>query len=81
MRQGLVLLAHLRAGSVTVRVGDLVVPGDRIGDCGNSGNSTEPHLHLQVSDTLERDARGIPMAFQRSGQQPRMPHDGDIVTV
>ena len=78
--RGLVLLAHLRAGSVTVRVGDLVVRGDRIGDCGNSGNSTEPHLHLQVSDTLERDARGIPMAFQRSGQQPWMPRNGDIVT-
>jgi len=43
-------LAHLKEGSVKVKVGDKVSRGDEIGLCGNSGNSSEPHLHYQVSD-------------------------------
>ncbi|MEA5465222.1 M23 family metallopeptidase [Leptothoe sp. PORK10 BA2] len=40
--------AHLKNGSVSKRVGDLVSAGDRLGSCGNSGNSSEPHLHFHV---------------------------------
>jgi murein DD-endopeptidase MepM/ murein hydrolase activator NlpD len=43
-------LAHLREGSVTVAPGDEVSRGDVVGECGNSGMSTEPHLHFQVQD-------------------------------
>ncbi len=43
-------LAHLKQGSVTVKKGDPVKAGDVIGKAGNSGNSSEPHLHYQVSD-------------------------------
>ncbi|MFC4597384.1 M23 family metallopeptidase [Cohnella hongkongensis] len=43
-------LAHLQAGSVKVEVGDRVEKGEVVGLCGNSGNSSEPHLHYQVSD-------------------------------
>ncbi len=46
-----VQLAHLRAGSVVVEVGDSVQAGDIVGHCGNSGHSLEPHLHMQVQDT------------------------------
>jgi MFS family permease/murein DD-endopeptidase MepM/ murein hydrolase activator NlpD len=45
-----VLLAHLRHRSPRVEVGDRVSAGDVVAECGNSGNSTEPHLHLQVMD-------------------------------
>ena len=44
------LLAHLRQGSVAVRVGDTVEAGDLIGLCGNSGNTSEPHLHFHLQD-------------------------------
>ena len=44
------LLAHLRAGSVAVAVGERVRAGQKIGECGNSGHSTEPHLHFHVQD-------------------------------
>ncbi|MHB8434855.1 MAG: M23 family metallopeptidase [Acidimicrobiales bacterium] len=44
-----VLLAHLRQGSVAVRPGDKVRAGDEIGRVGNSGNSTEPHLHIHAT--------------------------------
>lgn len=44
------LYAHLKLGSVCVLEGTDVESGDRIGLCGNSGNSSEAHLHFQVSD-------------------------------
>ncbi len=43
-------LAHLRRGSVRVRPGDRVAAGQQLAACGNSGNSTEPHLHFQLMD-------------------------------
>jgi murein DD-endopeptidase MepM/ murein hydrolase activator NlpD len=43
-----VLLAHLKAGSILVRQGDRVRAGATVAAVGNSGNSSEPHLHLQV---------------------------------
>lgn len=42
------LLAHLRCGSVCVKVGDGVRVGDKLGEVGNSGSSIQPHLHFQV---------------------------------
>ena len=59
-----VLVAHLRNGSVGVRAGDRVAAGQPIGGCGNSGKSTQPHVHLQVSDSIDwPTARGLPFAF------------------
>lgn len=43
-------LAHLREGSVRVAPGDEVERGEVVGECGNSGHSTEPHLHFQLQD-------------------------------
>lgn len=33
-----------------VKKGDMVITGQKLGLCGNSGNSTEPHIHFQVMD-------------------------------
>lgn len=57
-------LAHLKKGSVAVKKGDAVKPGDRIGLCGNSGNTSEPHLHYHLQ-TTERfgDGEGLPAQF------------------
>jgi hypothetical protein len=44
----LVTLAHLRCGSVRVAPGAPVFAGQVLGECGNSGRSPVPHLHLQV---------------------------------
>lgn len=44
------LFAHLRQGSARVRVGDEVVAGQVLGEVGNSGNTSEPHLHFQLMD-------------------------------
>ena len=42
--------AHLKPGSLRVKVGDRVTRGQVVGLVGNSGNSTEPHLHFHISD-------------------------------
>ena len=44
-------LSHLRKGSLTVKIGDNVISGQRIGRVGNSGRSPYPHLHFQVQQT------------------------------
>jgi len=44
------LLAHLKRGSVRVRPGQWVRAGEVVGECGNSGHSTAPHLHFQFLD-------------------------------
>ncbi|MCY0096122.1 M23 family metallopeptidase [Hoeflea ulvae] len=60
-----VFLAHLQKGSVEVEPGDEVVAGQTLGACGNSGNSTEPHLHLHVQTTaILGDGEGLPAQFQ-----------------
>ena len=58
------LLAHLKRGSITVRPGEAVRPGDAIAQCGNSGNSSEPHVHAQLMDRASATlAIGVPMRF------------------
>lgn len=58
------LLAHLRQGTVRVRPGDRVARGQLLGECGNSGNSSEPHLHYQLQDGPEFGASaGLPAQF------------------
>jgi hypothetical protein len=57
-------LAHLQHGSVTVRPGQRVRRGDPIARCGNSGNSSEPHVHVQLMDHPKAlFAAGLPVTF------------------
>lgn len=46
-----VIMAHFQMGSVAVRVGDVVSPGQVVGKCGRSGNGTGPHLHMHAQDS------------------------------
>ena len=67
-------LVHLQRGSVQVSPGNRVGAGDQIGGCGNSRNSTQPHLHIQAMDSPDAyAAKGVPLRFeefrQRSPQQ------------
>lgn len=57
-------LAHLIPGSICVRPGQHVQCGQTIGQCGNSGHSTEPHLHFHVQDRPSFWlAAGVPVKF------------------
>ncbi|MEU5839565.1 M23 family metallopeptidase [Streptomyces diacarni] len=67
-----VVLAHCKADSVRVSPGQRVTEGQHVADCGNSGNSTQPHVHLQVMDTRDPvTARGVPVEFRRYREWPR----------
>jgi hypothetical protein len=62
-----VALAHLVKGSVSVRSGERVIPGQLLGRAGNSGNSSEPHLHIHAkrggSSTSMLDGDAVMMRF------------------
>ncbi|MGO1885979.1 MAG: M23 family metallopeptidase [Citricoccus sp.] len=74
-RTAVVALCHLHRGSVTVRVGQRVSPGEVVGRCGNSGNSTEPHLHLHAVDGPDLlHAGALPITFPGG-----FPRNGEIV--
>jgi hypothetical protein len=58
------LFAHLAPGSITVREGRDVRAGEILGRVGHTGNSTLPHLHVQLMDSADPlQAGGIPCAF------------------
>ncbi len=60
------VLAHFQQGSLQVKAGDKVKRGQVLGRCGNSGNSSEPHIHyhLQHSPVIQ-DGLGIKPVFQK----------------
>ncbi len=76
-------LAHLRHGSVLVSVGDHVRAGDQVAECGNSGNTTEPHLHFQLMDHRRVGiAAGLPFCFLApDGTELRTPPNGALLAV
>ena len=63
-------LVHLQRGSVQVSPGERLRAGDQIGRCGNSGNSTQPHLHIQAMDSPDPyAAKGVPLRFDEFRQR------------
>jgi hypothetical protein len=59
-----VFYAHMQPGSLRVKPGDHVRRGDTLGLVGNSGNSSEPHLHFHLCDaSSELACEGIPYTF------------------
>jgi hypothetical protein len=56
--------AHMQPGSLRVKVGDKVHRGQVLGLLGNTGNSSEPHLHFDICNASSMLAcEGIPYAF------------------
>lgn len=59
--------AHLKEGSVRVKAGDAVKRGQAIGQLGQTGNSTEPHLHFQLTNGPDPlYSRGVPILFKNA---------------
>ena len=59
------LIAHARNGSIKVSKGMGVTEGKMLAEVGHSGNSTAPHLHFQLMDSLDLiEAKGIPCCFK-----------------
>ncbi len=65
------LYAHLRRGSVLPQVGRRVTAGTPLGEVGNSGNTSEPHLHVHLMDDASPYVgRGIPFRWTNLTQRP-----------
>lgn len=58
------LLCHLRHNSIKVEVGDEITQGQVVGLCGNTGNTSEPHVHFQLQDgPFMHNSNGLPAQF------------------
>jgi hypothetical protein len=70
-----IAVCHLQQDSVEVRIGQRIHVGDTLGRCGNSGNSTEPHVHVHAIDSRHvQRARAVPVSFKGG-----LPRNGEIV--
>jgi murein DD-endopeptidase MepM/ murein hydrolase activator NlpD len=59
-----ILLCHFKQNSIRVKEKQLVKKGETLGDCGNSGNSSEPHLHFHLQNMEEMtEATGVKCYF------------------
>lgn len=87
----IVFLAHFQNQSIVVTEGAIINRGDRIGNVGNSGNSTMPHLHINLFDQMKDpySAKVLPFVFHHyellnnnrhwDEQRLSLPTPGDIV--
>ena len=72
--------SHLKRGSARVKLGQHVRRGDVLALCGNSGNSSEPHLHFQLMDHPRHCvAAGLPFTFEDAHGQGWVPRSGELV--
>ncbi|RLD29942.1 MAG: peptidase M23 [Bacteroidetes bacterium] len=61
-----ILFAHFKEKSIVVKEGQYVKKGDLLGLCGNSGNSSEPHLHLSLQNVKDMNmATGAKLFFEK----------------
>ncbi|MBH0345246.1 peptidoglycan DD-metalloendopeptidase family protein [Bacillus cereus] len=77
------ILAHLKKGSIHVREGQHVNEGEFLAQVGNSGSSSEPHLHIhhQRQDPSKVSmflAEGLPLYFQTE-KGAMMPERGTYI--
>ncbi|MCX7551590.1 M23 family metallopeptidase [Xanthomarina sp. F2636L] len=80
-----ILFAHLKYQSIVVREGQFIRQGGLLGQCGNSGNSTEPHLHVSLQNTVDMNiATGGKMYFDKilvndELKRDYLPVKGDVI--
>ena len=72
------VIAHLKQGSVVVKTGEAVEEGQVIGQCGNSGNTSEPHIHIHHQ---RQDPTVFPLNFAEGLPLYFRDHDGDPMPV
>jgi len=60
------LLCHFQHDSIVVKVGDKVKQGQKLGLCGNTGNTSQPHIHFNLQDgIMSYSAKALPAQFSQ----------------
>jgi hypothetical protein len=60
------LLCHLKYNSIKIAVGDEIKQGQVVGLCGNTGNTSEPHVHFQLQDgPFMHNSNALPAQFRK----------------
>lgn len=60
------VFAHFKQHSIAVKQGQKVSQGQLLGLCGNSGNSSEPHLHFHIQNVEDMNsATGVKCYFDQ----------------
>jgi len=58
------MYGHLKnQSSATLKIGDKVKSGQKIGSIGTSGSSFFPHLHFEIRNSITHEAEGVPSYF------------------
>ncbi|MFS0839984.1 M23 family metallopeptidase [Paenibacillus sp. 1P03SA] len=69
-------LAHFQKGTITVKPGDKIERGQVLGHVGNSGNTSEPHIHFHVADGADLSgSKSIRIRFEEGAA----PKQGDVI--
>ena len=82
--QQILLFNHLKKNSIELEVGEYVEVGDYLGLIGNSGSTSEPHLHMHHQRQNPLDsihpvvAEGLPLYFYMDNESS-MPSKGAII--
>jgi len=70
------LFAHFKQNSIVVKQGENVKKGELLGLCGNSGNSSEPHLHFHIQNVEDiNQATGAKSYFEEIYVNGRLKKD------
>ncbi|WP_241964568.1 M23 family metallopeptidase [Paraliobacillus zengyii] len=64
-----IAIVHLQLNSLVVEKGQYISEGQHIANCGNSGNSTQPHIHIQAMNSTDFSiTQGVPLYFRKFSQ-------------
>jgi len=74
-----IVLAHLKQNSVAVQKGDAIQVGQSLGKVGNSGNTTEPHLHIHAVGDVSPDMDDLSEEILFTGKPVPMLFDGEFL--
>lgn len=74
------IYAHLNWNSIRVKPGDRVARGEYIGDSGNTGFSSGPHLHFAVLRNVGLMSESVPVRFEGVNSTMVAPATGSVLT-
>jgi hypothetical protein len=60
-----IMLAHFKQNTIILNQNDSILVNNFIGQAGNSGNSIEPHLHIEAHEKIDDHTYPLPILFDK----------------